>query len=45
MAVMMLLATNARAMGGHAIGRRLRVLGWTATAVMAATVVTLFATL
>jgi Mn2+/Fe2+ NRAMP family transporter len=45
MVVMMLLATNARTMRGHAIGPRLRVLGWTATAVMAATVLTLFATL
>ena len=45
MAVMMLLATNAKAMGGHAIGKRLRVLGWAATAVMAATVVAMFATL
>ena len=38
MTVMMLLATSPAAMGGHAIGPRLRVLGWTATAVMAATV-------
>jgi Mn2+/Fe2+ NRAMP family transporter len=45
MVVMMLLATNAKTMGGHTIGPRLRVLGWTATAVMAATVVTLFVTL
>jgi NRAMP (natural resistance-associated macrophage protein)-like metal ion transporter len=45
MVVMMLLATNARVMGGHTIGPRLRTLGWAATAVMAATVLTLFATL
>ena len=45
MAVMMLLATNKRAMGGHVIGPRLRWLGWIATAAMAATVVALFATL
>jgi len=45
MAVMMLLATNAQAMGGHAIGPRLRVLGWAATAVMAATVSALFWTI
>jgi len=45
MVVMMLLATNPVAMGGHAIGRRLRALGWAATAVMAATVLTLFATI
>jgi Mn2+/Fe2+ NRAMP family transporter len=45
MVVMMLLATNPVAMSGHAIGPRLRALGWGATAVMAATVLTLFATL
>jgi len=45
MTVMMLLATNPKAMRGHAIGPRLRVLGWAATAVMAATVLMLFATL
>ncbi len=45
MAVMMLLATNSRVMRGHAIGPRLRVLGWAATAAMAITVIALFATL
>ena len=45
MAVMMLLATNSRVMRGHAIGRRLRVLGWAATAAMAITVIALFVTL
>jgi NRAMP (natural resistance-associated macrophage protein)-like metal ion transporter len=45
MVVMMLLATNARVMAGHAIGRRLRRLGWAATGVMALTVLLLFATL
>jgi NRAMP (natural resistance-associated macrophage protein)-like metal ion transporter len=45
MVVMMLLATNTRVMAGHAIGRRLRRLGWAATGVMALTVLLLFATL
>ena len=45
MGVMMLLATNSRVMRGHAIGPRLRVLGWAATAAMAITVIALFATL
>jgi NRAMP (natural resistance-associated macrophage protein)-like metal ion transporter len=45
MVVMMLLATNARVMEGHAIGPRLRRLGWLATAVMLLTVLLLFATL
>ena len=45
MAVMMLLATRRRTMGEHVIGPRLRWLGWIATAVMAATVVAMFATL
>jgi Mn2+/Fe2+ NRAMP family transporter len=44
MAVMMLLATRRATMGEHVIGRRLRALGWLATAAMAATVVALFAT-
>jgi NRAMP (natural resistance-associated macrophage protein)-like metal ion transporter len=44
MAVMMLLATRRATMGTHVIGPRLRRLGWAATAVMAATVVALFAT-
>ncbi len=38
MAVMMLLAANKRVMGQHVIGIRLRLLGWAATAVMAAAV-------
>jgi NRAMP (natural resistance-associated macrophage protein)-like metal ion transporter len=38
MAVMMLLATRSDIMGGHAIGKRLRFLGWAATAAMALTV-------
>ncbi len=43
-AAMMLLATRRDTMGVHMIGKRLRWLGWLATAVMAATVVALFAT-
>ena len=38
MAVMMLLASRATTMGEHVIGKRLRALGWLATAVMTATV-------
>jgi Mn2+/Fe2+ NRAMP family transporter len=38
MAVMMLLAANRRVMGENVVGTRLRVLGWAATAVMAAAV-------
>jgi NRAMP (natural resistance-associated macrophage protein)-like metal ion transporter len=45
MVVMMLLATNPRVMGATTIGRRLRRLGWLATAVMGVTVIGLFATL
>ena len=45
MAVMMLLASSAATMGPNVIGPRLRVLGWLATLVMAATVVAMFATL
>jgi NRAMP (natural resistance-associated macrophage protein)-like metal ion transporter len=45
MAVMMLLASRRATMGEHVISRRLAWLGWMATAVMAATVVALFATL
>ena len=44
MVVMMLLATRPEAMAGHAIGRRLRALGWAATAVMALAVVAMLAT-
>ena len=45
MAVMMLLATRRDTMGDHVIGARLRWLGWIATAVMAVTVVAMFATI
>jgi NRAMP (natural resistance-associated macrophage protein)-like metal ion transporter len=45
MAVMMLLSARPATMGEHVIGRRLRWLGWLATASMAATVCALFATL
>jgi NRAMP (natural resistance-associated macrophage protein)-like metal ion transporter len=44
MAVMMLLASRKDTMGEHTIGKRLRRLGWLATAVMAATVLAMFAT-
>jgi Mn2+/Fe2+ NRAMP family transporter len=44
MVVMMLLASRKDVMGEHAIGRRLRALGWLATAVMAGTVLSLFLT-
>jgi len=45
MVVMMLLASRRTTMGAHVIGTRLRVLGWIATAVMAATVVAMLATI
>jgi Mn2+/Fe2+ NRAMP family transporter len=45
MAVMMLLAARADIMGSFVIRPRLRRLGWTATGVMAATVVAMVATL
>ncbi len=45
MAVMMLLATQHQTMGSHVIGSKLKWLGWMATAVMAAVVVAMFATL
>ncbi len=45
MAVMMLLAQRADVMGEFVITRRLRVLGWAATAVMATVVVAMLATL
>ncbi len=41
MVAMMVLATRPSVMGGHAIGKRLRVMGWLATGVMALTVVAL----
>jgi Mn2+/Fe2+ NRAMP family transporter len=44
MSVMMLLASSARVMGENVIGRRLRNVGWLATAVMAATVAAMLAT-
>lgn len=45
MGVMMLLASRHATMGAQVIGPRLRALGWCATAVMALTVVAMFATL
>ena len=44
MAVMMMLATRERVMGANVIGKRLRWLGWLATAAMAATVLAMFLT-
>jgi Mn2+/Fe2+ NRAMP family transporter len=44
MAVMMLLATRADAMGQHVIGKHLRWLGWLATALMAGTVIAMLVT-
>jgi len=44
MAIMMLLACRADTMGEHVIGRRLRWLGWLATALMAVTVVAMLVT-
>jgi NRAMP (natural resistance-associated macrophage protein)-like metal ion transporter len=41
MAVMMLMSANPKIMGEFVIGRRLKILGWTATAVMAAAVATM----
>lgn len=41
MAVMMMLASRGDVMGDHVIGRRLRRMGWAATAVMALTVLAL----
>ncbi len=45
MIVMMILASRPAIMGRHVIGRGLRWMGWIATAVMATTVITMFATL
>jgi NRAMP (natural resistance-associated macrophage protein)-like metal ion transporter len=45
MVVMMLLAVRPAVMGAFVIGRRLRMLGWFATAVMAAAVIAMFALL
>jgi len=42
---MMLLAARRDVMGDHAIGKRLRVMGWLATLVMAGAVLALFATI
>jgi len=42
MAVMMLLATNRTAMGRFHIGRRLALVGWAGTGLMALTVAALF---
>ena len=44
MAVMMLIASNPRIMGRLVIGWKLRVIGWVATAVMAAASIGLFVT-
>ena len=44
MAVTMMLASRKDVMGEHAIGPRLRWLGWLATGVMAATIIAMFAT-
>ena len=41
----MLIASRPQVMGAHVIGRRLRLLGWIATAAMAATVVAMLVTL
>jgi NRAMP (natural resistance-associated macrophage protein)-like metal ion transporter len=45
MVVMMLLGSNGRVMGHFVIGKRLRWLGWLATAVMGIAVIAMFATL
>jgi Mn2+/Fe2+ NRAMP family transporter len=45
MAAMMLIGQSKRIMGTHTISNKHRFLGWTATAVMAAAVVLMFATL
>jgi Mn2+/Fe2+ NRAMP family transporter len=45
MAVMMLIVRNPRAMGRLTLGRTATVLGWGATAVMAAATAVFFATL
>lgn len=45
MAVMMLLASSSSSMGEHVISRRLRYLGWIATAAMAITVAAMLVTL
>ena len=42
MAVLMSMATNPRVMGAHVIGRRVRWLGWAATALMGVTVLGMF---
>ncbi len=45
MAVMMILASSRATMGRHVIGKRLRWLGWLATAIMALTVLAMLGTL
>jgi Mn2+/Fe2+ NRAMP family transporter len=45
MVVMMLLGTQERILGRFVIGKRLRVLGWLATVVMALAVIAMVATL
>ena len=42
MALLMSMATNPRVMGAHVIGRRVRWLGWAATALMGVTVLGMF---
>ena len=42
MAVLMSMATNPKVMGPHVIGRRVRWLGWAATALMGVTVLGMF---
>jgi Mn2+/Fe2+ NRAMP family transporter len=45
MAVMMLMAANAKVMGRFVVTRRLKWLGWMATGAMAVAVIAMFATL
>ena len=45
MVIMMLMAVKPQVMGAFVVKRRLRILGWFATAVMAAAVVAMFATM
>ncbi len=44
MAVMMRIASDAKVMGAFVVSRRLRIVGWLATATMAAAVVAMFVT-
>ncbi len=45
MAVMMYLGTSEKVMGAYRIGKRLRIVGWAATGVMAAAVIGMFVTM